>query len=170
MAGRTKFEAVFRGVLSADCQHALIPKGRRSGFACKIRRKNGASEGIRTLDIHLGKVTLYQTELRSLPFRRPENNKNSANCNTENCAVPAAARHARTRLRRRFGGQGLVRERGVEPPRVAPQDPKSCASANSATRACFYCEALAGACPAHEKSAVVSFAVESELRFFNATA
>ena len=29
----------------------------------------GASEGIRTLDIHLGKVTLYQTELRSLPFR-----------------------------------------------------------------------------------------------------
>jgi hypothetical protein len=26
----------------------------------------GASEGIRTLDIHLGKVTLYQTELRSL--------------------------------------------------------------------------------------------------------
>src|SRR5580700_10896507 len=25
----------------------------------------GASEGIRTLDIHLGKVTLYQTELRS---------------------------------------------------------------------------------------------------------
>src|SRR5580704_10524583 len=30
--------------------------------------KIGASEGIRTLDIHLGKVTLYQTELRSLPF------------------------------------------------------------------------------------------------------
>ena len=29
--------------------------------------KDGASEGIRTLDIHLGKVTLYQTELRSLP-------------------------------------------------------------------------------------------------------
>ena len=29
----------------------------------------GASEGIRTLDIHLGKVTLYQTELRSLPFK-----------------------------------------------------------------------------------------------------
>jgi hypothetical protein len=28
---------------------------------------NGASEGIRTLDIHLGKVTLYQAELRSLP-------------------------------------------------------------------------------------------------------
>jgi hypothetical protein len=29
--------------------------------------KNGASEGIRTLDINLGKVALYQTELRSLP-------------------------------------------------------------------------------------------------------
>jgi hypothetical protein len=33
----------------------------------KILEKIGASEGIRTLDIHLGKVTLYQTELRSLP-------------------------------------------------------------------------------------------------------
>ena len=30
-------------------------------------RENGASEGIRTLDVHLGKVMLYQTELRSLP-------------------------------------------------------------------------------------------------------
>ena len=29
--------------------------------------KIGASEGIRTLDINLGKVALYQTELRSLP-------------------------------------------------------------------------------------------------------
>ncbi len=27
--------------------------------------QNGASEGIRTLDVHLGKVMLYQTELRS---------------------------------------------------------------------------------------------------------
>ena len=27
--------------------------------------KNGASEGIRTLDINLGKVALYRTELRS---------------------------------------------------------------------------------------------------------
>ena len=31
--------------------------------------KDGASEGIRTLDIHLGKVTLYQTELRSHPHK-----------------------------------------------------------------------------------------------------
>lgn len=29
--------------------------------------ENGASEGIRTLDVHLGKVMLYQTELRSHP-------------------------------------------------------------------------------------------------------
>jgi hypothetical protein len=36
--------------------------------AWTVRRrgvKNGASEGIRTLDVHLGKVMLYQTELRS---------------------------------------------------------------------------------------------------------
>src|ERR1043166_1175377 len=33
------------------------------------RDKIGASEGIRTLDIHVGNVTLYQTELRSLPDR-----------------------------------------------------------------------------------------------------
>jgi hypothetical protein len=33
----------------------------------KQGRELGASEGIRTLDIHLGKVTLYQAELRSLP-------------------------------------------------------------------------------------------------------
>ena len=33
----------------------------------KIKEETGASEGIRTLDIHLGKVTLYRTELRSLP-------------------------------------------------------------------------------------------------------
>ena len=31
--------------------------------------KNGASEGIRTLDTHVGNVMLYQAELRSLPNR-----------------------------------------------------------------------------------------------------
>ena len=36
-------------------------------FIMKILEKIGASEEIRTLDIHLGKVTLYQTELRSHP-------------------------------------------------------------------------------------------------------
>ena len=29
--------------------------------------ENGASEGIRTLDTHVGNVMLYQAELRSLP-------------------------------------------------------------------------------------------------------
>ncbi len=32
-------------------------------------QKNGASEGIRTLDTHVGNVMLYQAELRSLPCR-----------------------------------------------------------------------------------------------------
>ena len=41
------------------CQ-TLIGRGGHS-------KRNGASEGIRTLDIHVGNVTLYQTELRSLP-------------------------------------------------------------------------------------------------------
>ena len=35
-----------------------------------IEAENGASEGIRTLDTHVGNVMLYQAELRSLP-RRP---------------------------------------------------------------------------------------------------
>jgi hypothetical protein len=40
--------------------------------------KNGASEGIRTLDIHVGNVTLYQTELRSLPKRAEASYENPA--------------------------------------------------------------------------------------------
>ena len=35
----------------------------------KFEKKIGASEGIRTLDVHLGKVMLYQTELRSRSAR-----------------------------------------------------------------------------------------------------
>ena len=35
--------------------------------ATKRRSENGASEGIRTLDTHVGNVMLYQAELRSLP-------------------------------------------------------------------------------------------------------
>jgi hypothetical protein len=34
------------------------------------RLKNGASEGIRTLDTHVGNVMLYQAELRSRPKAR----------------------------------------------------------------------------------------------------
>ncbi len=33
----------------------------------QFQRKYGASEGIRTLDTHVGNVMLYQAELRSLP-------------------------------------------------------------------------------------------------------
>ena len=32
--------------------------------------RDGASEGIRTLDTHVGNVMLYQAELRSLPMKR----------------------------------------------------------------------------------------------------
>src|SRR5690242_5067339 len=39
------------------------------GTGDKTLEKNGASEGIRTLDTHVGNVMLYQAELRSLPFR-----------------------------------------------------------------------------------------------------
>ena len=42
--------------------------------------KIGASEGIRTLDVHLGKVMLYQTELRSLPWKQENRNGTRFNC------------------------------------------------------------------------------------------
>lgn len=45
-----------------------------------FEKKNGASEGIRTLDVHLGKVMLYQTELRSLPNRLEETKGICPNC------------------------------------------------------------------------------------------
>ena len=45
-----------------------------------IAEKSGASEGIRTLDIHLGKVTLYQAELRSLPKRRSNGRETGLYC------------------------------------------------------------------------------------------
>src|SRR5437667_10106242 len=38
----------------------------------------GASEGIRTLDTHVGNVMLYQAELRSLPCRPGQTKKNPA--------------------------------------------------------------------------------------------
>jgi hypothetical protein len=43
-------------------------------------RKIGASEGIRTLDIHVGNVTLYQTELRSLPTKLRNGKGTPINC------------------------------------------------------------------------------------------
>ncbi len=42
--------------------------------------RDGASEGIRTLDINLGKVALYQTELRSLPDRLVKVTGTFCNC------------------------------------------------------------------------------------------
>jgi hypothetical protein len=41
------------------------------------REKNGASEGIRTLDTHVGNVMLYQAELRSLPMNHAKLNQSS---------------------------------------------------------------------------------------------
>ena len=52
---------------------SLSQPGIRAGEVLSFSESNagvkeiGASEGIRTLDVHLGKVMLYQTELRSLP-------------------------------------------------------------------------------------------------------
>ncbi len=42
--------------------------------------KDGASEGIRTLDTHVGNVMLYQAELRSLPERPDYPTEISAEC------------------------------------------------------------------------------------------
>jgi hypothetical protein len=49
---------------------ARILQRRKSGVFSKLGtyEKNGASEGIRTLDTHVGNVMLYQAELRSLPY------------------------------------------------------------------------------------------------------
>ena len=43
-----------------------VPK---RGVSEKTLGRIGASEGIRTLDTHVGNVMLYQAELRSLPNR-----------------------------------------------------------------------------------------------------
>jgi hypothetical protein len=56
---RRDLARAFQAIGSTGFKRGLIGKG-----------IDGASEGIRTLDIHLGKVTLYQTELRSLPKAR----------------------------------------------------------------------------------------------------
>ena len=46
-------------------ESALVWFPKKTNYSPK--NEVGASEGIRTLDVHLGKVMLYQTELRSLP-------------------------------------------------------------------------------------------------------
>ena len=42
--------------------------------------RSGASEGIRTLDTHVGNVMLYQAELRSLPTDKLKGTKKTSNC------------------------------------------------------------------------------------------
>jgi hypothetical protein len=66
-------------------------KNKTDWFGSQQGRKIGASEGIRTLDIHLGKVTLYQTELRSLPKRLGKTTGNQGNCKPCFCFVPIRA-------------------------------------------------------------------------------
>src|ERR1043166_6321149 len=54
-----------------ECGAEQVSGGRTTGPADQplpyVRRKVGGSEGIRTLDTHVGNVMLYQAELRSLP-------------------------------------------------------------------------------------------------------
>src|SRR4029079_6091850 len=61
--------------------------------------KNGASEGIRTLDTHVGNVMLYQAELRSLPTKRQKITDSAANCKSLFCKPPQGPRmHAPARF------------------------------------------------------------------------
>src|SRR6266436_2795419 len=65
----------------------------------KGRVKYGASEGIRTLDIHVGNVTLYQTELRSLPNKPGKIKPTRPNCKPRFPALnPACAKSSTTTL------------------------------------------------------------------------
>ena len=56
--------------------HVDFSRLKLKGIDRHCHKKIGASEGIRTLDTHVGNVMLYQAELRSLPFR---NEKAKAN-------------------------------------------------------------------------------------------
>src|SRR5215469_3164052 len=49
---------------------ALVQGVRDGNERILLHEINGASEGIRTLDTHVGNVMLYQAELRSLPKAR----------------------------------------------------------------------------------------------------
>ena len=55
-----------------------------------VKIEIGASEGIRTLDIHLGKVTLYQAELRSLPCKAVKSYENPARMQALFCRLTHA--------------------------------------------------------------------------------
>ena len=65
-AGQIKPErGALRGAASRKAEQSF--RFSLVGVSQKTHDRIGASEGIRTLDIHVGNVTLYQTELRSLP-------------------------------------------------------------------------------------------------------
>ena len=51
----------------------IAKPSQKSGDFTNSSGKDGASEGIRTLDTHVGNVMLYQAELRSLPKADYEN-------------------------------------------------------------------------------------------------
>ena len=57
----------------------------------EIVKKNGASEGIRTLDTHVGNVMLYQAELRSLPNKRGKTTGIPLEC--KSCSEEIRRRH-----------------------------------------------------------------------------
>jgi hypothetical protein len=60
-----------------------VRRGERRGILIQLHTfggKIGASEGIRTLDTHVGNVMLYQAELRSLPLKRFQNKRNQPDC------------------------------------------------------------------------------------------
>jgi hypothetical protein len=64
--------------------HPSHAQARKAGNFNSLE-KIGASEGIRTLDINLGKVALYQTELRSLPFNGSQITGISHKCKPSFC-------------------------------------------------------------------------------------
>ena len=61
-------EIVISGTENTACGGCSCCKtDTNTGEWTEVVKKNGASEGIRTLDTHVGNVMLYQAELRSLP-------------------------------------------------------------------------------------------------------
>ena len=73
MVYKPKYSGRLRGLShqSADREVVLAWIGLldlRQKFLQSALGINGASEGIRTLDNHVGNVMLYQAELRSLPI------------------------------------------------------------------------------------------------------
>ena len=122
-------------------------------FCNSLIMKIGASEGIRTLDIHLGKVTLYQAELRSLPAdpdKLPESGGNAslvlgkilvrARAKFFLRHIPATAntrRSTRNRARAAPNGPGPRPPEGAdEPPNCRPSRPTAPPNSKSPASKC----------------------------------